>query len=175
MGSGINGSYFGTRGIFQSWKEFYRVVPNMLKMDKEDPDIYSPKKGYFKNPTATDFLKSISGDKILFNDKPANGRFTYVVNTSGRIIFGKRCNPNNKHKRSPHPTLIGGKNPKVRCAGIIEFKEGNIFRINNASGHFQPNNQSLKLVKQILNNLYLKNKYLFHKDSKWRKSYDKQN
>lgn len=31
----------------------------------------------------------------------------------GNIIFGKRINPNNPQKRAPHPTLIGGVDPKI--------------------------------------------------------------
>ena len=41
----------------------------MLKKNKQDPDIYSNKNGYFKNPAAIDLLKSISGE-----------RFTLMIN-----------------------------------------------------------------------------------------------
>ena len=135
MGSGSSGLYYATRGSSQPYQKFYSVVPEMLKKDKQDPDIYSSKNGYFKNPTAVDLLKSISGDDVCINDKSANGWYTYVVDKSGRIIFGKRCNPNDKNKRSPHPTLIGGKKPKVRCAGMINFRQGKIFAVNNDSGY----------------------------------------
>ncbi len=64
-------------------------MPEMLKKDKQDPDIYSNKNGYFKNPTAVDLLKSISGDEVYINDKLANGWYTYVVAKSGKIIFAK--------------------------------------------------------------------------------------
>jgi len=170
MGSGSSGLYYGTRGSSQPYQSFYTVVPEMLKKDKQDPDIYSNKNGYFKNATAVDLLKSISGDDVCINDKSVNGWYTYVVDKSGRIIFGKRSNPNNKNKRSPHPTLIGGKKPKVRCAGMINFRQGKIFAVNNDSGHYRPNKQSLKLVKRILNRLYNTNKELFDEDSKWRKN-----
>ena len=143
MGSGSSGLYFGTRSGSQPYKQLYRVVPEMLKKDKQDPDTYSRKKGYFKNPTAVDLVKAISGDDICINDKLANGWYTYVVDKSWRIIFGKRCNPNDKNKRSPHLTLIGGKNQKVRCAGMINFRQGKIFPVNNDSGHYRPNRQSL--------------------------------
>lgn len=62
------------------------------------------------------------------------------------------------------------KKPKVRCAGMINFRQGKIFAVNNDSGHYRPNRQSLKLVKQILDKLYKINKNLFHKNSKWRKN-----
>lgn len=45
-----------------------------------------------------------------------------------------------------------------------------IFAVNNDSGHYRPNRQSLKLVKRILNRLYKTNKELFDEDSKWRKN-----
>ena len=124
----------------------------------------------FINPTVVDLLKSISGDEVYINGKLANGWYTYVVAKSGRIIFGKRCNPNNKNKRSPHPTIIGGKKTKVRCAGMIIFRQGKIFAVNNDSGHYRPNRQSLKLVKRLLNRLYNTNKELFDEDSKWREN-----
>ena len=45
------------------------------------------------------------------------------MDENGNIIFGKRVNPNDSRKRAPHPTLIGGRDPQVQCAGIIEFKK----------------------------------------------------
>lgn len=58
----------------------------------------------------------------------------------------------------------------MRCAGMINFRQGKIFAVNNDSGHYSPNKQSLKLVKRILNRLYNTNKELFDEDSKWRKN-----
>lgn len=42
----------------------------------------------------------------------------YVMNKQCEIIFGKRVNPNNHLEHSPHPTLIGGKDPQVQCQDI---------------------------------------------------------
>ena len=73
MGSGSSGLYYGTRGGSQPYQKFYHVVPEMLKKDKQDPDIYSRKEGYFQNPTAVDLLKSVIGDDICIN--PSSRKF----------------------------------------------------------------------------------------------------
>jgi hypothetical protein len=49
----------------------------------------------------------------------------------------------------PHPTLVGGSNPNVKCAGMIKFKDGRILEINNNSGHFKPSNEALENGEQI--------------------------
>ncbi len=85
------------------------------------------------------------------------------------MIFGKRQNPNNPNKRAPHPTLLGGKNPKVKCAGMIEIEKGKIVSINNESGHFKPNIKSMKEVDIFMNKLYEKHSTAFSNKSKWRK------
>lgn len=169
MGSGSSSSYSGTNGGSQEYAETYRVVPKMLNKDKKDSDIYNSNTGYFKNPTATNLLEAIKNNRFYIQGIKAENKFTYVLDENGNIIFGKRCNPNNSNKRSPHPTLIGGKNPKVQCAGIIEFKDGKIYYADNNSGHFRPNIKSLDKVKAILDKLYESNSKLFYKNSEWRK------
>lgn len=169
MGSGSSSSY----NCSQPYAELYSVISKMLKKDKENTSIYNNEKGYFKNPTATDLMQSIEGNYIYLNKQKANGTFTYVLDKNGKIIFGKRSNPNGSNLRSPHPTLIGGKNPKVQCAGIITFKNGKIDSIDNRSGHYRPNIKSLDKVDNILNELYKSNPNLFWKNSKWRKENDK--
>lgn len=171
MGSGSGGSYsVGTSGS-QPYAPTYSVVSVEFNKDIQDPDIYNPKTGYYKNPTATNMEENIKDNCIYFKntDKKAHGSLTYVMNENGEIIFGKRSNPNNSHGRSPHPTLIVGKNPEVQCAGMIMFKRGKIFSVDNLSGHFRPNIKSLDKVNKVLDNLYQKNPELFAKDSKWRK------
>lgn len=93
---------------------------------------------------------------------------TYVMDESGNIIFGKRSNPNDGRKRAPHPTLIGGKDPKVQCAGMIVFKKGRILSVDNDSGHYRPDKKSLTKVNDALQKLCDKNPNLFDKDSIWR-------
>ena len=169
MGSGVSGHYSGTRGASQPYADSYHVVPKMLKIDKKNPDVYNKETGYFKNPSARSLRESVNGNKIYqFNGKKAEGDFMYVMNKKGEIIFGKRVNPNNSSGRSPHPTLIGGKDPQAQCAGIINFKDGRIFRIDNQSGHFKPDIRSLGKIEEFMQKLYDENPLLFHKSSKWR-------
>ena len=66
--------------------------------------------------------------------------------------------------------LLVAKENKEHCAGMINFRQGKIFAVNNDSRHYRPNRQSLKLVKRIFNRLYNSNKELFDEDSKWRKN-----
>jgi hypothetical protein len=72
----------------------------------------------------------------------------YVVDTNGNIIIGSRANT-----RMPHPTLIGGENPQVLGAGMIEFRSGRIYMINNDSGHFQPTPDTLGAVQEAFGQL----------------------
>ena len=171
MGSGSSGLYSGTNGGSQPYAASYHVVGKELRKDKKDSDIYSSQTGYFKNPTATNLEDGIRGNSIYYQDTntKAHGLLTYVMTKNGDIVFGKRSNPNNSQGRSPHPTLVGGKNPEVQCAGMIRFKNGKIFSIDNQSGHFRPNIKSLEKVTAVLDELYRKNPLLFSKDSKWRK------
>ena len=169
MGSGNSSAYAGTGGGSQPYAEKYGVYGEMLNIDKKDPDIYSKSSGYFKNPTAVSIDDSIDGNRIVFEGHRAEGRMTYVMDESGSIIFGKRSNPNDGRKRAPHPTLIGGKDPKVQCAGMIVFKKGRLLSVDNDSGHYRPDKKSLTKVNDALQKLCDKNPNLFDKDSIWRK------
>ena len=168
MGSGSGSNY--SSGGSQPYAPTYHVVGSMMEKDKANPDIYSPSTGYFKNPTAPNLEKADDGNRIVFNGKRAEGTMTYVLDTNGNIIFGKRLNPNNSKGRAPHPTLIGGKNPQVQCAGMITFKKGKILSVDDNSGHFRPSSKSMQKVDKALQKLYDKNPNLFHPDSKWRKN-----
>ena len=138
-----------------------------MNKDKKDPDIYDSSSGYFKNPTAVNIDNAAGKDSVRVDGKRPEGKITYVLDKNGNIIIGTRKNPNNPNKRAPHPTLIGGKNPEVQCAGMITFKKGKIVSVNNDSGHFIPNSQSMPKVYAALKRLYNKNPNLFHKDFKW--------
>lgn len=168
MGSGSSGSYSGAGGS-QPYAETYHVVEKELSKDKKDPDIYNPRTGYFKNPTATNLENAGKDGSVYIGGNKANGQYTYVMDQDGNIIFGKRSNPNDPSKRAPHPTLIGGKDPTVQNAGMITFRNGKIYSVNNNSGHFRPNIQSMGKVDSALQKLYESSPKLFHKDSKWRK------
>ena len=169
MGSGSSGNYHGTRGGSQPYAESYHVVPKEMSKDKRDPDIYNPKTGYFKNPTATSLQDAIHNDRIFIDGKKQGGTLTYVMDKDGNIVIGKRVNPNDGRKRAPHPTLIGGKDPQVQCAGMIEFKKGRIVSVNNSSGHYRLNKDSLPKVKEALQKLCDKHPDLFDSSSEWRK------
>ncbi|MNI93901.1 hypothetical protein D3C73_1519210 [compost metagenome] len=72
----------------------------------------------------------------------------YAVDTHGNIIIGTRAD-----KRMPHPTLIGGENPHVQAAGIVEIRGGQIYKVDNASGHYKPSNESLKTPEEAFSKL----------------------
>jgi len=166
VGSGTSGLYAGTAGSSQPYAESYGVVPEMHKRDREFAHIWKPNDGYGKNPTATDVEHSIESGKVLIDGKPAHGKITFVVDMGGRLIIGKRRNPEKPGGRSPHPMLVGGKNPRVRMAGMIEFKNGRIYDFDSDSGHYRPPSQSKKEVLKVFDRLPNE---VFHKTSKWRR------
>lgn len=186
MGSGTSGLYTGTRGSnaglafspkgnrsgisssdagkSQKYAPQYHVVDKMQKQDKADPTIWSDSSGYFKNPSAVNIQDCTRDRSVYYEGRKANGKMTYVVDTDGNLIFGKRSNPINPSARSPHPMLIGGKDPQVRVAGMIEFRGGKIYAIDTDSGHFRPPVKSLAAAKAALGNLP---KEIFHKHFEW--------
>lgn len=166
MGSGRSGLYSGTGGSSQPYASSYHVVSSMHEMDRRDPDIWSDESGYAKNKMAVDIENCVMGNSIIYDGKKVNGKMTYVVDTDGNLIFGKRSNPNNPNARSPHPMLIGGKDPQVKVAGIIEFRGGKIYAIDNDSGHYRPPSRSLEAAEKALTRLP---REVFHRESKWRK------
>ncbi len=180
MGSGRCGRYANTYGAkrncshehisegSQPYAETYHVEPKMLEKDKANPDIYNETKGYFKNPTSNLLESAIDGNRFVYNKGRVENKRMYILDKDGNIFFGKRCNPNNSKGRSPHPTLIGGKDPIVQCAGIIDFYKGRIKSIDNNSGHYKPNIKFMEKVYAILKELYKKNPNLFDKNFKWR-------
>lgn len=105
----------------------------------------------------------------MFDGEKATGTFMYVLDTDGHIVFGARRNPYNSNGRSPHPTLIGGKNPVVQAAGLMNIEGGRIASFNDQSGHFRPSSKSMDKVEAALRKLYDKNHNLFSKDFTWRK------
>lgn len=162
MGSGISGSYSSGSGS-QPYAESYHVVKEMMDGDKQDPYIYDTKTGYFKNPYATTIQDSIVNGQIKMNGNSANGTYTYVLDDNGNIVFARRYNPNNPDSRAPHPTLIGGKDPTVRCAGMIRIESGRICWFDNDSGHFRPNSKSLEQVNSALEALRERYPTIFNK------------
>lgn len=166
MGSGRSGLYSGTAGSSQMFASSYHVVKSMHEEDTRDTAIWNDIGGYVKNNTAVNIEDCVSGQSIIFEGKKANGKMTYVVDANGNLIFGKRKNPINISARTPHPMLIGGKDPQVKVSGMIEFRNGKIYNIDNNSGHYRPPKKSLEAAEEALKKLP---RDVFHKQSKWRK------
>lgn len=92
-------------------------------------------------------------------EKVANGQFTYVVDTNGNLIIGRR---NGSVKfQTPHPSLIGGKDPIVKMAGMVDIRNGKIHSWDDRSGHFKPNIKSMKYADEAFGKL---SKEIFVKD-----------
>lgn len=163
MGSSSYGPSYGggAGGGSQPYAPMYHVVPSMMEKDKEDINIYDPKKGYFTNPLATSIQSAIKNGRIYMTGLKAHGTYTYVVDAKGNLIFAKRYNPNNSKSRAPHPTLIGGRDPVVRCAGMVYIERGRIVWYNNDSGHFRPDAKSLEVVELALTRLKITNPEVF--------------
>ena len=103
---------------------------------------------YVKNPTAHSINDYISEGSNYLGSKNMNGQYMYVVDMEGNIIIGTRGG-----QRMPHPTLVGGNNPQVQAAGMVEIRGGKIYSINNASGHFKPSVESLGIAEDAFSNL----------------------
>lgn len=146
MGSGISGSYNGTKGGSQPYAA-YHVYPKAMAADKKDPSIYNPQTGYFHNPTAVKLEDAVQNNRIYVAGNRQEGKLTYVMDSADNIIIGVRSNPNNSNGRAPHPTLVGGKDPQVQCAGMMLFHKGRISSVDTDSGHFRPDSKSLSKVK----------------------------
>jgi hypothetical protein len=120
---------------------------------------------YLKNPTAknvTDLIKNPSGAMKLDQSAGSilNGQYMYVIDNADNIIIGTRAtgiSPFNG--KAPHPTLIGGVDPSVKTAGIIEFRAGKIYKVDNVSGHFKPSAQSLQNAQPIFNQKFAPNNF----------------
>ena len=156
MGSGKSGLYSGTFGSSQPFSPSYSVMPDMNAADR-DHGIYDDH-GYEKNPTARNIEDAILGNYI--GDKHTNRKFTYVIDLGGNIIIGERNGNGPGGDATPHPTLIGGRDPKVIVAGILDVRGGKIYSFDNQSGHFKPNIKSLEAAKKAFEKLP---KPLFHK------------
>ncbi|WP_097007021.1 hypothetical protein [Lacrimispora amygdalina] len=103
---------------------------------------------YVKNPTAHNIKDYVSEGSNYLGNKNMNGKYMYAVDMDGNIIIGTRGG-----QRMPHPTLIGGENPQVQAAGMVEVRGGKIYSIDNASGHFKPSNECLKTAEDAFGNL----------------------
>ncbi|WP_026506533.1 hypothetical protein [Butyrivibrio sp. MC2013] len=144
MGSGDYGPY----GKSQPFSSTYHVVKSMLKQDKEK-GIYN---GYYqKNPTANKLVDMINGNYI--GNKHNTIDMPYVIAKNGDIIVGKRNGNGKDGLPTPHPTLIGGKDPEVIMAGIVHIHGGKIASYDSNSGHFKPNSKSMAAAEAAFSKL----------------------
>ncbi|MDO4501105.1 MAG: hypothetical protein Q4B60_07535 [Erysipelotrichaceae bacterium] len=165
MGSGYNSSYSNTNAS-QAYSDNYSVMFDMRENDTKIPGVYSEDIGYIKNPTAKNLLDSIVENRVYIDGKIANGKIMYVLDPDDNIVIAIRKNVLGE-KKSPHPTLIGGKNPLVKCAGMMTFNNGKIVSVDNMSGHYKPNLKSLSSVKDKLEAISQDNIKIFSIDSEW--------
>lgn len=84
---------------------------------------------------------------------------TLLCRKNLKNIIGRR-NGSNKFQ-TPHPSLIGGKNPIVRMAGMVDIRNGKIHSWDDRSGHFKPNIKSMKYADEAFGKL---SKEIFVKD-----------
>ena len=136
-------SSISLKGNSQPYQPAYSVYGKMVKEDILR-GIYKPGVGYSVNPTARNLSTMVSGNYIV--SKNYNVKVPYVITIDGEVIIGSR-NGNGKTPSktpTPHPTLIGGTNPKVKMAGILDIRGGKIYSYDNCSGHYRPNIKSMK-------------------------------
>jgi hypothetical protein len=89
------------------------------------------------NPKLTN-LRSLLTPSGKIGGSRFGGVYMYVIDEEGIVHLGTRA-----QSHMPHPTLIGGPEPGVLGAGEIDIRAGQIYSINNLSGHFQPSPNSL--------------------------------
>jgi hypothetical protein len=123
----------------------WAVDPAMKAGDKAAGVLV--KGSYIRNPTARTLTELVT-ETGKIGGKKMSGKFMYVVDEAGEIIIGTRAG-----QRMPHPTLVGGANPLVQAAGIVDIRGGKIFSVNNASGHFKAGTESLSAAKKAFGKL----------------------
>lgn len=149
MGSGAKGSYGGSGS--QPYAPSYHVEKSMHEMDIKNGTYHDGH--YDKNPTAQNINDMINGNYI--GNKRTNIVMPYVIDLNGNIIVGRR-NGNGTDKDAlptPHPTLIGGKDPQVQMAGIVCIEGGKISRYDNHSGHYKPSSKSMNVAHEAFSKL----------------------
>jgi hypothetical protein len=134
---------------------FPGVVPEALAEDRIrriDPGnpaselVYNDTRGYIRNPSATRLSDVVSNGRVTGDFR--NGTFQYVVDQNGEVWVGRRMRQN-----MPHPTLIGGRDPQVQAAGMLEIQGGEIVRVDNHSGHFRPPRPTVRRAIDALTRL----------------------
>lgn len=148
MGSGSKGSYGGGSGS-QPYAPSYHVEKGMRERDVKNGIYHNGR--YDKNPTAKNINDMINGNYI--GSKTTNIDMPYVIDLKGNIILGKRNGNGREGAPTPHPTLIGGKDPQVQMAGIVHIQGGKIASYDNQSGHYKPNAKSMNVADEAFGKL----------------------
>jgi len=148
MGSGSRGGY-GSSGGSQPYAPSYHVTADMHQRDIDNGTFHNGR--YDKNPTAKNINDMINGNYI--GDKRTNADMPYVIDLHGNIILGKRNGNGRNGTPTPHPTLIGGKDPQVQMAGLVHIQGGKIASYDNLSGHFKPNKKSMSVADEAFGKL----------------------
>ena len=110
---------------------------------------------YRLNPSAVNLSQALGdvmrgGVRIRLSFPSRTGEVMYVITENYELIIGARSGT---QRDLPHPALIGGEEPTVLSAGMVEFADGRIKKIEiNASGHFKPNAPSSVEVSAALFN-----------------------
>lgn len=149
MGSGAGGGYGGGSGGSQPYAPSYHVEKSMHERDIENGIYHNGH--YDKNPTAKNINDMISGNYV--GNKNTNIDMPYVIDLKGNIILGRRNGNGKDGVPTPHPTLIGGKDPQVQMAGIVHIQGGKIASYNNQSGHYKPNRKSADAADEAFGKL----------------------
>jgi len=148
MGSGAGGSY-GSGGGSQPYAPSYHVEKHMHEMDVKNGTYHDGH--YDKNPTAQNINDMINGNYV--GSKNTNIDMPYVIDMDGNIILGRRNGNGKDGAPTPHPTLIGGKDPQVQMAGIVHIHGGKIASYDNQSGHYKPNEKSMQVADEAFGKL----------------------
>ena len=148
MGSGT-GSYGGGGSGSQAYAPSYHVVADMHEQDINNGTYHDGH--YDKNPTAKNINDMINGNYI--GSKNTNIDMPYVIDLNGNIILGRRNGNGRDGAPTPHPTLIGGKDPQVQMAGIVHIQGGKIASYDDQSGHYKPNKKSMQVANEAFGKL----------------------
>lgn len=125
-------------------------IPNTTKTNYNDIHLQAGRLDQNGNPilggvTPSGKIRHNNGQAI--HTQTGHEGLMYAVDEAGVIHIGSRGGA--FPSGFPHPTLIGGVNPNVKCAGMIKFNQGRIVEINNNSGHFKPTLENLNQIKSI--------------------------
>lgn len=148
MGSGAGGSY-GSGSGSQPYAPSYHVEKSMHENDIKNGTYHDGH--YDKNPTAKNINDMINGNYI--GNKNTNIVMPYVIDMDGNIILGRRNGNGRDGAPTPHPTLIGGKDPQVQMAGMVHIQGGKIASYDNNSGHYKPNSKSMGVADEAFGKL----------------------